>query len=157
MYETSPRAADKRAAEIVRLAPVQASENVPPKSLAWDMAFAKLQSRILSAAEAVQAAKLHSDMPPEQQAIMVSAGGPGTGTSWTAMHKSPTELPQHAQWRMATALRLPRSTCALRKGNDGDMCEQSLAEHPFHPFCCQYGGARTRPHRAVHLHPAQVD
>ena len=43
----------------------------------------------------------------------------------------------------------PRSTCALRKGNDGDMCEQSLAEHPVHPFCCQYGGARTRPHRAV--------
>ena len=30
------------------------------------------------------------------------------------------------------------------------MCEQSLAEHPFHLFCCQYGRARTRPHRAVH-------
>ena len=72
------------------------------------------------------------------------------------MHKSPTELAQNAQWRMATALRLgatpdagPRSTCALRKGNDGDMWEQSLAEHPFHPFGCQYGGAWTRPHRAV--------
>ena len=73
---------------------------------------------------------------------MLSAGGPGTGTCWTAMFKSPTEL---AQWRMATALRLGatrdaglRSTCALREGNDGDMCEQSLATHPFHPFCCQY-------------------
>ena len=31
----------------------------------------------------------------------------------------------------------------------GDMKEQSLAAHPFHPFCCKYGGARTRPHRAV--------
>ena len=39
--------------------------------------------------------------------------------------------------------------CALRKGNDGDMCEQSLAAHPFHKFCCKYGGARNRPHRAV--------
>ena len=29
------------------------------------------------------------------------------------------------------------------------MCEQSLATHPFHQFCCKYGGARTRPHRAV--------
>ena len=29
------------------------------------------------------------------------------------------------------------------------MCEQSLSEHPFHPFCCQYVGAKTRPHRAV--------
>ena len=72
------------------------------------------------------------------------------------MHKSPTELPQNAQWRMATALRLgatpdagPRSTCALKKRNDGDMCEQSLATHPSHPFCCKHGGARNRPHRAV--------
>ena len=121
-----------------------AGGNVPPKSLARDVAFAKLQSRILAAVEAVQAAKLHSDMPPDQQAIMLSAGGPGT--CWTAMHKSPTELAQNARWRKATALRLsatpdaaPRSTCALRKGNDGDMCEQSLAEHPFHPLCCKYG------------------
>ena len=133
-----------------RSPPVQTADRVPPKRLAPDMTFAKLQSRILSAAEAVQAAKLHSEMLPEQQAIMLSAGGPGTGTCWTAMHKSPTE------WRMATALRLgatpdagPRSTCALSKGNDGDMFEQSLATHPFHPFCCKYGGARTRPHRAV--------
>ena len=96
------------------------------KSLARDMAFAKQQSRILSAAEAVQAAKLHSEMLPEQQAIMLSAEGPGTATCWTAMHKSPTELAQNAQLRLGT--------CALRKGNDEDMCEQ-------------YGG--DRPHRAV--------
>ena len=46
-------------------------------------------------------------------------------------------------------LRAPRSTCALRNGNDGDMCEQSLVTHPFHPFCCKYRGAWARPHRAV--------
>ena len=62
LYEASPWAADKRAAEIVRPALVQSADNVPPKSLARDMAFAQLQSRIL-----VQAAKLHSEMPPEQQ------------------------------------------------------------------------------------------
>ena len=73
VYEASPWAADKRAAEIVRPAPVQSADWVPPKSLARDMAFAKLQSRILSAAEAVQAAKLHADVLPEQQAIMLSA------------------------------------------------------------------------------------
>ena len=39
----------------------------------------------LSAAEAVQAAKLHSEMLPEQQAIMLGAGGPGTGTSWDGL------------------------------------------------------------------------
>ena len=74
VYEASPWAVDKRAAEIVRPAPVQSADWVPPKSLARDMAFAKLQSRILSAAEAVQAAKLRGDMSPEQQAIMLSAG-----------------------------------------------------------------------------------
>ena len=58
------------------------------------------------------------------------------------------ELDSHAQVpdrgvperavEVATALRLgatpdagPRSTCALRKGNDGDMCEQSLAVSLF--------------------------
>ena len=126
LYDSSPWVADRRAAEIIRPAPVQTDERVPPKSLARDMAFAILQSRILSAAEAVQAAKLHAELSPEQQAIMLSAGGPGTGTSWTAMHKSPIELAQNAQWRMATALRLgatpdagPRSVCALRQDNDG--------------------------------------
>ena len=86
--------------------------------------------RILSAAEAMQAGKLHHELHPEQQAVMLSARGPGTGTNWTAMHKSPTEEVQNAQWRMATALRLgatpdagPRSTCALRTGNDGGLCE----------------------------------
>ena len=74
LYEASPWAADKRAAEVVRPTLVQTADRVPPKSLAWDMAFAKLQSRILSAAEVVQAAKLHSEMLPEQQAIMLSAG-----------------------------------------------------------------------------------
>ena len=101
VYEASPWALDKRAVDIVRPAPVQTDERVPPKSLARDIAFAKLQSRILFAAEAVQAAKLHAGMSPEHQAIMLSAGGPGTGTSWTAMHKSPTELAQNAQWMMA--------------------------------------------------------
>ena len=89
VYEASPWAVDKRAAEFVRPAPVRSADWVPPKSY---MAFARLQSRILSAAEVVQAAKLHGDMSPDQQAIMLSAGGPGTGTCWTAMHKSQTEL-----------------------------------------------------------------
>ena len=74
LYEASPWATDKRAAEIVRPAPVQTADKVPSKSLARDMAFAKLQSRILSASEAVQSAKVHSEMLPEQQAIVLSAG-----------------------------------------------------------------------------------
>ena len=37
-------------------------------------------------------------------------------------------------------------TCGKKKG---DMREQPLAAHLFHSFCCKYGGARNRPHRAV--------
>ena len=75
LCEASPWAADKRAAEILRLAPVQAADGVPRKSQARDMAFAKLQLRILAAEEAVQAAKLHSEMPPDKQAIMLVLDG----------------------------------------------------------------------------------
>ena len=83
VYETSPWAADKEVAEVIRPAPVQVADNV-----ARDMAYAKLQSRILAAAEAAQAAKRHHALPPEQQAVVLSAGELGTGTNWTAMHKS---------------------------------------------------------------------
>ena len=50
----------------------------------------------------------------------------------------------------------PRSTCALRKGNAGDMCEQSLAGHPFHPCCCQYGGSQGQTAPCGPTHPAQA-
>ena len=117
VYEASPWAAYKRAAEIVRPAPVQASDSVPPKSLARDMAFAKLQSRI-----PVLLRRRCRRRSCAAMSHQISAGEPGTGTCWTAMHKSPTELAQNAQWRMATALRLgatpdagPRSTCSAER------------------------------------------
>ena len=43
----------------------------------------------------------------------------------------------------------PRATCSLRRANEGEMCEQSLAQDPYHPFSCKYGGARAKSHRAV--------
>ena len=52
---------------------------------------------------------------------MLSAGGLGAGSTWTAMHKSPAELMQNVQWRRATALRLgvppdagPRAACSQK-------------------------------------------
>ena len=78
VYEASPWAVDKRTAEIVRPALVQSADWDPPKSLARDMAFAKLQSRILSAAEAVQAAKLHGDLS-QLPCLVRAVGRPCTG------------------------------------------------------------------------------
>ena len=86
---------------------------------------------------------------------MLSAGRPGTGTSWTAMHKSPTEMPQNAHWRMATALRLgatpdagPRPTCAQRKALIGTYVN-SLWQRTRATLFAASTGARNRPHRAV--------
>ena len=147
LYEASPWAA-----EIVRPAPVQSADDVPPKSLPRDMAFAKLQSRIFgssgggSGCEATRWKCLRNNRHDAQCA----------GTWLARVGRPCTSQAQKAQWMMATALRLgatpdagPRSTCVLQKGNDGHMCEQSLGVHPFHPFCCKYEGARTSSHRAV--------
>ena len=59
----------------MRLVLVQTGDRVPSKSVARDLAFSKLQSRILAVVDAVQAAKLHHEMSPEQQAITFSACG----------------------------------------------------------------------------------
>ena len=103
-------------------ATVQSVDWVPPKSLARDMALScnrgscplRRRCRLRSyTAICLQSNKLSCSVRADQA------------------------LAQNAQWRMAT-LRLgatpdagPRSMCALRKGNDGEMCEQSMAEHPF--------------------------
>ena len=139
----------RAAAEVTR--PVQTIQRTPPRRLARDMAYAKLLSRILSAAKAVQAARLHQELPPEQQAIMLSAGGPGTGTMWTAMHESPTEVLSKAQWRTTTALRLGLS---LEAGPRARAAEGAFVSVPWRRthttfFCCKYGSARSGPHRAV--------
>ena len=93
-----------------------------------DMAFSKLKSRVLAVAEAVQAAKLHHEMTPEQQAIMPSAGGPGTDSTWTAMNKSSTGLMQTARWRVATSLRLGMPPDA-RAPCEGEMRARSSNSH----------------------------
>ena len=152
VYEASLSAADKRAAEIVRPALVQASDSVPPKSLARGMAFPKLQSRILSASEAVQDAKVHYDMPPEHHAQCRRTwfwhmwDGHAQITDRTGMRNGGWPRRYGSVQRRMQA-RAPRVLCA--KVNGGVLCGQSLVTHPFHPFCCKYGEDRARPHCAV--------
>ena len=59
VYKTSPWAGDKEVDEIIRPAPVQTVEQVPPQSAAREVAYATLLSRVLPASEAVQAVRLH--------------------------------------------------------------------------------------------------
>ena len=135
VYEESPWAAGKWAAEIVRPAPVQWADNVPSKSLARDMVFAKLQSRIW----------------PQRRRYKQR--------SYTAQCLRHNRLSclVRAHLALAHAQVTDRACteCAMEDGHGAtarrkrQMCEESLAAHPFHPFCCKYGEAKTRPHRAV--------
>ena len=125
VYESSPWTGDTEAAEVIRLA-VLATDHVPP--------------RILSAAEVQAANCTKRCLLSNRPSCPVRAGN----WHWTAMDKSPTDL-QTAQWRMTTALRLGLTPHAGPR----DICEHSLAKHPYHSFCCAFGGARARPHRAI--------
>ena len=155
---TSPWAADKGAAEACdRLRP--AEERGSRRGIRT-----KLRSRILSAAEAVQAASAAPRVAPGAASDHARCRGP---EHWHDLDSdaqvSPTEILRNAQWRMATALRLgatpgrvPRSTCALRKGNDGVMCEQSLAKHPFHSFLLLVWRSQGQTAPSSPVHAAQA-
>ena len=86
----SPWAQDKAVDMVVSPAPIQSKELVPLRSAARETAYAT--PRFLSVDEAVQAARLYRELDPEQQTLMLSVGGLGTGTSWTAMHRSSTDI-----------------------------------------------------------------
>ena len=115
---SSPWAADKEVAEVIRPVLVQVVDTVLPKSPGSGHDIRKVTIEDLGCCGSGAGCKTE----PRARAASYHAQcrGPGIGTNWTAMHK-------------------PDITCALRKGNDGDMCEQSLAKHPFHPCCCNYG------------------
>ena len=78
---------------------------------------------------------------PEQQAIMLSAGGPGTGSCRTAMHKSHRK--RNGGWPRRCDLvqhqmqgRAPRVLCVWRRTRSTRLA-------------ASMGRARARPHRAV--------
>ena len=119
---------------------------------ARDIALSMLQSLILVFAEAVQAAKLHHKMSTGQQAILLSAGDPGTGSTCTAMVKSPTELMQNAQWRVATGPRLgmPRTLCETVVGS---RCANSHLRRTVPPILLRVprSEGQTAPSGRVHV------
>ena len=131
-YEASPWAADKRASEIVRPAPVQTADRVPPKSLALDMALRRYTVKCFQSRR--PSCSVREDL------ALVRVGRPCTN------HRRNCHRMRNGGWprRYGFVLRwtLARDL-ALTKGNDGDTCEQSLAVHAFHPFCCKYGEPET--------------
>ena len=95
---------EREVAEVIRPVLVPTTEHAPPRSVVCDMAYAKLLSRILSVVVTGAGSKAAPRVATREQAIALSAGGHGTGTMWTAMRKSSTEVLSNAQWRTTIAL-----------------------------------------------------
>ena len=135
LYDTSPWVADRRAAEIIRPAPVQTDETGPDqKSCAETWRLLNYNREFCRLLKAVQAAKLHAELSPEQQAIKLSAGGPGTGTSWTAMHKSQIECAVedgHGAAAWSDAGCWPALRMCSEAGQKMDTCANSLWRYIF--------------------------
>ena len=111
---------DMKPLEFVRHASIQEDKFVSLKSLARETALAKILSRIMAAVKALGATHTYQHALDEQHTTLLSAGGVGTRTTWTASNRSSMELLQNAQWRTAVVMGLgPRpdtdaATCALR-------------------------------------------
>ena len=157
-FEASPWLEDIPLADLVRPAPTEKNEEgdiFAPASVARAAIYKKLLSRILRVIEAVAAARLWAKLDKQQRVTMLSAGGTGTGSTWSAPHANPRELMRNAHWRIATQLRIGQSpevvgtACALKRAKDGEVCEKDLVANPFHAHSCKHGGARQRPHKAV--------
>ena len=122
----------------------------------------KLAGALFAALDALQAATLWEEAPSTQQTIMLSAGGPGTGTLWSLRGLGERRAMQNGHFREALRLRLGDATapqgaeCQLRhrqhEDGCGPPCGQPLCEPTgecTHPLVCDAAAARLRPHRAV--------
>ena len=171
-YEQSPWEEDKPARDLVRSAPVpRAAPEGRAESIVKSEEHGKLMSRILAGTEASAAADLWRRLGHVERTLMLSAGGPGTGGTWSAPHRHALDLMQNSHWQAATLLRLrlwtPErgTTCQLRRQQDGryrksaegkQQCGKLLAAECLHPFRCEHGAAKIRPHDAVEMALANV-
>ena len=112
----------------------------------------------------MHATRLLQALPPSEIEAVLSAGGPGTGGTWTAGHKHVLELMPNAVWRAATLDRLrlwkmpAGAVCQLRRQTPhGDrtkvegrvVCGKLLDDDQHHPHRCEHGAAKLRPHESL--------
>ena len=126
-----------------RLAAERAAGNQPPERLA---------GRILAAAELVAATRLWQQADAAGRARLLEAGGPGVGTTWTALPEADRWL-SSAQWRVATQLRLGlwNDCLELRCQHPaaGGVCGAPLGRGPLHSLDCHAAPSRTRVHKSL--------
>ena len=105
----------------------------------------------------LEACAVHSLMDPTRQVAMLSVGGPGTGTTWSAMPAGLEDAIDDVHFVTMTGLRfltlqVPAGTrCAMPKSDhkqDGEQCGLCVDTLGLHFHNCGAGAARLRPHRA---------
>ena len=119
----------------------------------------KLHSRILRGVEALQATRLHSSMANHNRTVLLSSGGPGTGSFFTTIPSRPDYFMDNEHFRIALNMRLgimeapPGTVCQVPRSTDvtsfPELCLQSLDNCLVHPLLCKAGPARYRRHRAL--------
>ena len=151
-YTATPWAKDFAADSVTRALPRQ--RDLAPSCVQMG-SFDRFLSRVCRALEAAAAATAWQEMDEVGRANLLSGGGAGTGTLWTRVARSPTEMLANAHWRQATASRLDVrpvwgwQRCQLRRADDpeGQHCGALLCSQPRHSEVCKRGAVRQRAHR----------
>ena len=106
--------------------------------------------------EGLQAARLWQKSPEEGRKHLLSAGGPRTGMTWTALPDTGQLTIPDAHWRIATADRLGLLTCSAgtpcglpRAAKHGGKCGKGLDTKLRHIWHCKTGIARLRIHNSL--------
>ena len=133
----------RAAAEVTR--PVQTIQRTPPRRLARDMAYAKLLSRILSAAKAVQQGCTKNYLLNNRPSCSVRADRALARCGLPCM--SP-QRPQRCGWACRLMLVHVLRVHCVRAAKGAFVSVPWRRTHTTF-FCCKYGSARSGPHRAV--------
>ena len=109
---------------------------------------------ILRLLEGLKAADLWTSSDKVNKERLLSAGGPRTGMTWTALPDPGQATMPDEHWRIATANRLgllqcqPGTPCGLQKSRGG-RCGKALDTRMRHIWHCRTGNARLRIHDAI--------
>jgi hypothetical protein len=165
-YNSTPWAMDRKAAMLAGTA----SNNPSPSTRDDAEVSAKTAGpagkqragQLFLALDALAAAELWHELPPPRRAILLAAGGQGSGSMWNMIGLGAKRTMQNGHFREAIRQRLgqsiadPQATCQLLRDATHDLerttCSE-LMDHPsgmlVHPHVCTHGAARMRAHRAI--------
>ena len=148
-YLSSPWCQDMQISELLAF--------VPSKFDAKNGLSSKTHSRVMRGLEALEACRVHQDLPDAFQCeVLLSSGGRHSGKLWSQPPRFAAECLDNDHFRMAMQLRLGMvrapegAVCQIpRAKGDGEQCLTKLTNPLEHPHLCKCGPARLRPHRSL--------